>query len=345
MDRNGTTLIQRLEQLHELHFALSAAATIDEVCLRAVRDGRDPANVDRFGLWFRAPDDPDTFVGSYGIDEEGEVRDERSSRIRRNPVIYDTDFFQRRVPFRHFSASHIYDDTGSVVGDGELLVAPLWTGNESIGALSADNYLTGRPIDPGSRHLVALVARMVANVVTIKRTEQQLRANAAKMERLATTDDLTGFLNRRTGMQILEHQIGMTRREHGSLTVCFIDIDRLKVVNDTHGHLVGDTYITTVTGLVKNQLRDADIVVRMGGDEFMIVLPGSTAADARRVIERVEAAAVSSDALSDVIDPPWFSYGLAEYRGTEKLSRSVPEIAEELINLSDMEMYRCKRNR
>lgn len=345
MDRNELTLIQRLEQLHELHFALAAADTIDEVCLRAVRDGRVPANVDRFGLWFRATDDPDAFVGSYGIDEHGEVRDERSSRIARNPVIYDSDFFQRRVPFRHFPASHVYDDTGSVVGDGDLVVAPLWTGNESIGALSADNYISGRPLDPESCHLVALLARMVAHVVTMKRTEQQLRANAAKMERLATTDDLTGFLNRRTGMQILEHQIGMTRRGQSNLTVCFIDIDRLKVVNDTHGHLVGDRYITTVTELVKNQLRDADVVVRMGGDEFMVVLPGSTAGDAKRVIERVEAAAAASDTLAGVIDPPWFSYGLAEYRGTDQLSRSVSEIAEELISVSDMEMYRCKRGR
>ncbi len=337
----------RLYQLHELHFTLSEAGTPDEVCRLAVELGREPTGVDRIGIWFKAADNPEEFVGSYGIDETGRLRDERTSRIPRNPATYDDDFFSRKVPFRFFPTSPVFDNGNSRVGEADLVVAPLWHGSDSIGVLSADNFLSHRHMSEDDRHLVALLARMVAHLVTTKRTEATLRKKTAQLEKLATTDEMTGFLNRRTGIQNLEHHISIVRRHGGPLAVCFLDIDHLKTVNDEQGHNQGDLLIRTVADLLRAQLRAADIVCRMGGDEFMIVLPEETAADARQVMARLTEEARQCEKLTVITPGPWFSFGVAEYRGSENGGNDVgpvSDVARRLIHEADMEMYIYKRS-
>jgi diguanylate cyclase (GGDEF)-like protein len=345
---DGTSgLTRRLYQLHELHFTLSEAATPDEVCRLAVELGREPAGVDRIGIWFKAEDNPEEFIGSYGIDEKGNLRDERSSRIPRNTAIYDDDFFSRKVPFRYFPDSPVFDNGNNPVGTADLIVAPLWNGDSSIGAFSADNFSSRRKMTEDDRHLVTLLARMVAHLVTMKRTEEALREKTALLEELATTDALTGFLNRRTGIQNLEHHIAIVRRHGGVLTVAFLDIDHLKKVNDEQGHGRGDLLIRTVAELLRTQLREADVVCRMGGDEFMIVLPENTAADARLVMNRLAEAAGNCKELAEVTPGPWFSFGISEYRGSEDGGNDVApvsDVAKRLIHDADMEMYIHKRS-
>ncbi|MDA3949763.1 MAG: sensor domain-containing diguanylate cyclase [Spirochaeta sp.] len=343
MVEQENALIARLNALYELQFELAAASTTDDICLRAVTDGREPVGVDRMGIWFQDPDEPGHFIGTYGIDESGSVRDERSSRIPRNPDIFDDAFFERRIPFRLFPDTTVYDDRNAPVGTADLVVAPLWNGKESIGALCADNYASGRAMSAFDTHLVTLLARMVAQLVTMKRTEQELRRNARQLELLATTDELTGVLNRRTGMQVLEHQISLARRTGSGLTVCFLDLDGLKRINDTQGHGVGDRFIQVVVSLVERELREADIVCRMGGDEFMVVLPGSDLADAERVMERVTAVASRSGELAAITPGPWFSYGFAHYDGRD--DAQTRDDAESLVHAADVAMYQHKRGK
>ncbi len=346
MTKSRDSLSTRLYKLHEFLFYLADADSPDEICRRAVVSGREAAGVDRIGIWFVDPDDPTTFLGSYGIDESGELRDERLSRITLNRDIYDDDFLNRKVPYKFFPDAAVYDDASNEVGTADLIVAPLWNGNESIGALSADNFPARTPMTEDDRHLVALLARMVAHMVTMKRTEKTLRENAARLHELATTDEMTGFLNRRTGMQNLEHHISIARRNGEVLTVCFLDVDHLKRVNDEQGHARGDLLIRTIAGLVKNVLRESDIVCRMGGDEFMVVLPGGSRAEAGAVMERLLDGAKASSQLASITGGPWFSYGLAEYDGAaDKSALPVKAIAEQLINRADMEMYFHKRSR
>lgn len=339
---------ERLALLHELHFELAEAKTIDDLCRTAVDLGRNATGIDRLSLWFIDQKDSQWLQGTYGIDEAGSIRDERKARVQTNPEIYDRAFLERRVPFRLMKKVNVYDHTSTAVGVADRVVAPMWDGSYSIGVVSADSFLSGNGIGRKEAELVAILARMAGYLVTIKRKEEMLRADARELERMATTDELTGILNRRTGMRFLEHQLNVVRRIRRPLTVCFIDLDGLKSVNDNQGHHVGDQFIAAVASLVEEAVRDSDIVCRMGGDEFMMVLPMSGAGEAEIVLERLHRLASRSETLKAISPDRWFSVGTATWEpdsDSSARSGSAATMAEQLVRDADYRMYEQKRAR
>lgn len=119
---------------------------------------------------------------------------------------------------------------------------------------------------------------------------EELRQAEAEMQVLATTDSLTGTLNRRTFERLLEGELARVRRYHAPLALIMCDIDHFKQVNDTFGHGTGDTVIRAVADLVKGNIRSADVFARWGGEEFMILAPQSDAEQARVVAEKLRQA-------------------------------------------------------
>lgn len=328
------TLVHRLEQLHEFHFELASAPTIDEMCRTLVDCGRQYVGVDRIGLWFLDEREPGWFKGSFGIDESGNLRDERSQRVPLNPEIYDEQFFQRRVQYRRLAESANYNARQEVVGRGDLVVAPMWDGTNSVGALSADNLLTARLITDEDCQLIALIARMAGHLFTIKQTQEQL-------QRLAAEDGLTGLFNRNTGLRLLEQQIAAALRTGRSLAVAFIDLDGLKRVNDTSGHAMGDRYIREIARLLSQVKRSSDEVCRMGGDEFMMILPDTALYEARRMLQRLNDAAGRSTTLREMGPGPWLSYGIADL--AELSPNDSETVVQQLIQIADTRMYEDKR--
>jgi diguanylate cyclase (GGDEF)-like protein len=136
------------------------------------------------------------------------------------------------------------------------------------------------------------------------------RANRtrARRDRLsADHDELTGALTRGTGMRSVEYEIARAKRTGEPLTLAFVDVDGLKAVNDTQGHAVGDALLRNVVTALRSGLRETDLIVRCGGDEFLCVLPGATrdaAADRLELSEAVLAAFATNS----------LSVGLTEYR-------------------------------
>lgn len=94
-----------------------------------------------------------------------------------------------------------------------------------------------------------------------------------ELKRLASTDSLTGIMNRQTGLDYIQQKIQLCSRYGNIFSVCFIDIDNLKNVNDIFGHREGDRLISTVVVIIKKALRVTDVMCRLGGDEFLIVFP------------------------------------------------------------------------
>lgn len=180
----GLSLTRRLELMHELHFELAAAQDIDELCRRTVEQGHRHVGLDRIGVWFLDPDNPGQFLGSFGVDEQGEIRDERNARVHRDWTMYDEQFSFREISYRRLKESPIFDDKHNVVGHGELIVTPIWDGTDSLGVLTADNLTSSRPASDDDCQLLVLLARMLGHLVTIKRTEQQLREETQKLEEL-----------------------------------------------------------------------------------------------------------------------------------------------------------------
>jgi diguanylate cyclase (GGDEF)-like protein len=110
---------------------------------------------------------------------------------------------------------------------------------------------------------------------------------AQQMERLATHDGLTGCLNRSTIDAMLSHELERGRRERAAVTFVLLDLDHFKLVNDQHGHRAGDEVLRQFARTVRERLRASDVFGRTGGEEFGVVLPGTDAAGARRLLEQI----------------------------------------------------------
>jgi diguanylate cyclase (GGDEF)-like protein len=139
----------------------------------------------------------------------------------------------------------------------------------------------------------------------------------ARRDRLSSDhDELTGALTRGTGLRSVEHEIARARRTGEPLALAFVDVDGLKAVNDTQGHAVGDTLLRNVVTALRSGLREADLVVRYGGDEFLCVLPGATRDDAADRLELSEGLLAGFATTS-------LSVGLTEYRAGDDASTLV----------------------
>jgi len=121
----------------------------------------------------------------------------------------------------------------------------------------------------------------VVDVTEKKIAEQKLRE-------YATYDELTGVFNRRVGIALLEQEIRQSKREVDSFSICFVDVNGLKTVNDNWGHDEGDTLIRLVVRVIQSQLRKGDVLCRLGGDEFLIILRHCNRSNAERIWHRVE---------------------------------------------------------
>ncbi|WP_077038155.1 diguanylate cyclase [Pelomonas sp. KK5] len=113
---------------------------------------------------------------------------------------------------------------------------------------------------------------------------------ALRMETMATTDGLTGCLNRTTTDTLLAHTLERGRREGSPVAFCLLDIDHFKRVNDCHGHQGGDEVLRAFADAVRGRLRASDVLGRMGGEEFALVLPATDAPGALRLTEGVRLA-------------------------------------------------------
>lgn len=171
-----------------------------------------------------------------------------------------------------------------------------------------------QPEDVEALRIVAAHAGSALSVLGQLAVEQQRSADHLHT---SLTDDLTGIGNRRQAQNLLEDI-----RPGGS--VALIDIDRFKLVNDTHGHATGDQVLHDLASFLASQLRGGDQVVRYGGEEFLVVLPDTPAHDARRVLERLRCLWVATD------PPVTFSVGAAEHRAGHAAATTVARADEAL---------------
>jgi two-component system cell cycle response regulator len=108
-----------------------------------------------------------------------------------------------------------------------------------------------------------------------------------RLQRLAALDPLTGIYNRRFGMSRLHEEFGRAVRATVPLGVIMFDLDHFKRVNDTYGHLVGDRLLVQIVRIARAVLREGDVLVRYGGEEFLAILPAASGEDLRKVAERL----------------------------------------------------------
>lgn len=132
----------------------------------------------------------------------------------------------------------------------------------------------------------------VRGAVVVFRNVAEARAMTRKMDYLATHDPLTGLYNRREFERRLESALESARAQHRTHTICYVDLDQFKVVNDTCGHVAGDELLRQVTTLLHDHMQERDTLARLGGDEFGVLFAGrgieeamDLANDLRAVVE------------------------------------------------------------
>lgn len=158
-----------------------------------------------------------------------------------------------------------------------------------------------------------------------------------RLERLAAVDPLTDAYNRRFGLGRLHEEFSRAVRTENPFGVLMLDLDHFKAVNDTYGHLVGDRVLKAIAGACRRVLREGDVLVRYGGEEFLVVLPGAGPIDVVQVGERIRRAigeTVVMDGGQRVTVA--VSLGGTTYRDTGV------ESAEALVAEADGALYRAK---
>ncbi len=185
--------------------------------------------------------------------------------------------------------------------------------------LGAADYIT-KPIQPEE-----VLARVNVHLA--------LKKALATLTILATTDAMTGVYNRRFAYEILAKQIATAKRENSSFVLCYIDVDNLKKINDTHGHKAGDTLINTIVSSLKKSIRTSDYIFRMGGDEFLLLFSNTKLQTSYALIKRLRKI-LNQQKIHDVLID--FSFGFSEYHAGDDIA------IEALIKIADNEMYNVK---
>lgn len=163
------------------------------------------------------------------------------------------------------------------------------------------------------------------------------KASNDRIKFFAEIDTMTGALNRRAGINKLEDIFNKSKQYREKISICFIDINGLKDVNDTLGHNAGDELIKTSLGILKNSITDKDFIVRLGGDEFLIVFPKTEAKEAEEAWNK---AVIGFEKINSEDNREYLisvSHGIAEYTPQAK------NYLDELISEADKKMYDEKR--
>lgn len=194
----------------------------------------------------------------------------------------------------------------------------------------ADDYVT----KPFNAHELQMRLRVGTRILEL---QDELIAARETRRRHATHDVLTGALNRRWVLEGLQRELARAQREGAAVGVILLDLDHFKLINDTHGHPMGDKVLREAVSRLQQELRTHDLLGRYGGEEFLIVLPGCSIVETVAVAERLR-----QHLASEPINLPngqivvTGSFGVAAFAEES-------DTADTLIHIADASLYRAKR--
>lgn len=168
----------------------------------------------------------------------------------------------------------------------------------------------------------------------LSRKNRELAEANRKITELMRTDPLTGLANRRFLQERLAEVLALARRKHSALAVILADLDHFKTINDNYGHDAGDRVLQKFAALLKENCRTEDLAVRFGGEEFLLLLPQSTAAQALQLAERIRGLLEGADILGNDIRIT-ASMGIAEL--------AFEDTMDSLLKRADQALYQAKK--
>jgi two-component system, cell cycle response regulator len=215
-------------------------------------------------------------------------------------------------------------------GSLSLIATPIRSKDRILGALvsmsTAPRMLVEQDLAPAGE-LADFTAMVIENARLV-----------AELQRSATTDPLTGAYNTRFFHEVLNRETARAQRYRTPLSLLMIDVDSFKIINDTFGHVVGDKVLVEVGRVLHSSVRTTDLVFRCGGDEFGVILPGTSAEGALKVAHKILKSVQSGAILQSLgyTGASTVSIGIAEYQ------RGSP--SESLVADADQGLYDAKRS-
>jgi diguanylate cyclase (GGDEF)-like protein len=217
---------------------------------------------------------------------------------------------------------------GAIVPEGTELVVPLDSGGERLALMLLGPRINDKPYGKPERELSQTLA--LAAAIALKNAELVERLHSA-----ATTDGLTGLLNRRAIEERLEAEISRSTRHQVRTSIALVDLDRFKLINDTLGHAAGDRYLVHVGELLRRHIRALDVAGRLGGDEFLVILPMTSSEEANVFANRFRVGLEQFCTSHPEFGQSTVSIGLAE---APQDGNSVPL----LLAAADAALYKAK---
>jgi len=349
-----------LTQWAREHFPTMAIITMtgydsDNAVVKSIRAGADNYLVKPFGA-----------VQVRELVEEGRLR----ARMRRDAVIKETEARQSRE-----YAERLIEEAGAIIlaldprgnvttcnrtaeetigysreeilrrGWGELVYPE--ADQRSAAHTSLLDHLSGKSVGQfeteittirgDKRNILWSVSPIDDHAIAVGIDLTEQRQMQHELEIQARTDPLTQAYNRLFFDEVLSREVSRSKRYGIPVSVMMIDLDGLKDVNDRYGHQVGDEVIKAAADLLKQSVRQPDVVARYGGDEFIVLLPHTDEAGAAEIRKRVADAStrISVNAGNRTV-PVRLSVGTATARGKD---------CDRLLSTADMKMYRAKRSK
>ena len=331
--KSAVLLSEQLRQINEAARQFTTARTFDQVYDTAVRYavGLTPFSTAVLAHRISQADDQYEIVGvnrkqlTTLLGKHFELKSSLCGLAARNRANLPGNFvFEKRMP------QPFGPDSGLEMDEGErCMVMPLMVRDEAVGFLLLAE--AAKPVQADDLVSLHLFAEYCA--VSL------LNAEANKeLERMATSDPLTGIPNHRAFRRRIVEANQRAQRGVKPMSVLFVDIDHFKVINDTYGHSTGDIVLKKVAGTINQVVRQVDFAARYGGEEFVVILEETTRQGALIMAERLRhrIAALEFEEL-DVGRNVTASIGIATYPADT-------ESVEELIALADSALYKAKNN-
>lgn len=211
-----------------------------------------------------------------------------------------------------------------------IICVPVKCREKVYGVMQLVNSLTEGSFDEADLRILSTIADFAAIAMENARQFERIR-------QLLITDDLTGLYNCRHFHDLLDYEIDRSRRYDTDLCLVFIDLDHFKNVNDTYGHLAGSRLLAEIGGLLRENVRKADLAARYGGDEFVLLLPSTGKMGALTVAANLRRAIREHRCQGD--DGRRFgvtaSFGIAAFPADA-------QDKESLLRVADQKMYQVK---
>lgn len=324
-----------------------ACPDVETVFRRAVEFARDKFGLERCAIFI---EDNGYVRGIYGTDRHGRTTDERDLRFEKNEAWKkrlkmldprDPNWVVVREPQLEWNGKNTIQ-----IGEGWIVITPIQSASRSIGVFVNDAAISGSALDPMKQDALSVFCSLIGNIIERKRAENKLEVvnkrlmqTSKRFKQLALRDSHTGLYNHRYLVETIEAEFNRAKRYGYALSIIMFDLDYFKSINDVYGHQFGDLVLKQFSRKLKKTVRQYDIVIRFGGEEFVVISPG---------IDRSTALILSQRILDNIY---LSSFGNDSHSIKLKLSAAVASYPEDdvamgmdLINLVDKILNRVKED-